>query len=116
LAIIWDSRTLTEEPKTQSPEDQKARQLFKEVEDYYETEVQTFFPEDDDGEARNSSPFLSGEHNMFLFGALPSWEFWGAIFTHPSGIFYPLVQIIRRGVGMLRVHQEMYRRSLSTAA
>ncbi|MBI2495331.1 MAG: hypothetical protein HYW10_02020 [Candidatus Omnitrophica bacterium] len=46
LSIIWDSRTFTGEPTpTDSPEDRTARALFRRLQDYYESEVRTFFPE-----------------------------------------------------------------------
>jgi hypothetical protein len=46
MAIIWDSRTFTGEARpTDTPADAQAREFFQRLNEYYETEVQTFFPE-----------------------------------------------------------------------
>ena len=59
LAIIWDSRTFTEEPKERDTlDDERAKALFKSLKEYYKYEVRAFFPES--GEIEDEANSIGG--------------------------------------------------------
>ena len=50
LVIVWDSRTFTgETSSTETVEDRPIHALFQQLKAYYESEVQTFLPESEEG-------------------------------------------------------------------